>query len=374
MDTAHTVTVPVTALHLLENQIKTVKENLIRKQESLMQVGELEMVNFVWRLSTFYVQVISRQQYLINKQAEALAKYEAKHSKQSLKNGDPRVQGPASPAPDSGLDVDNVSNDSKDAVNHQDDGQEDSDSYITLSDSSLIVTDTEMVPTPSSSSSAMPRPVLREVYLNRDVSSRYGKQRPGTEHCERNVLIQNTSTFPENITPKTIGNPETNGFHKSPENVFQKSFRLFRESRASRSSIFKSKSEGNIKELIDEEPRPSLVQSLYRGFSSSMNFRYSEQHPPETNKPSSCFLSLGAEVNTLTRNQRSVSQLRRQDTQIKSLPSYLPPSQASLLSCFTAGSGNGLNKPVMSNHRNFMRPRDIKVVVSSIKLSRILTT
>ena len=41
MDTAHTVTVPVTALHLLENQIKTVKENLIRKQESLMQVGEL---------------------------------------------------------------------------------------------------------------------------------------------------------------------------------------------------------------------------------------------------------------------------------------------------------------------------------------------
>ena len=55
MDTAHTVTVPVTALHLLENQIKTVKENLIRKQESLMQVGELEMVNFVWRLSTFYV-------------------------------------------------------------------------------------------------------------------------------------------------------------------------------------------------------------------------------------------------------------------------------------------------------------------------------
>ena len=42
MDTAHTVTVPVTALHLLENQIKTVKENLIRKQESLMQVGELQ--------------------------------------------------------------------------------------------------------------------------------------------------------------------------------------------------------------------------------------------------------------------------------------------------------------------------------------------
>ena len=47
MDTAHTVTVPVTALHILENQIKTVKENLIRKQESLMQVGELEIVNFV---------------------------------------------------------------------------------------------------------------------------------------------------------------------------------------------------------------------------------------------------------------------------------------------------------------------------------------
>ena len=44
MDTAHTVTVPVTALHLLENQIKTVKENLIRKQESLMQVGELQGV------------------------------------------------------------------------------------------------------------------------------------------------------------------------------------------------------------------------------------------------------------------------------------------------------------------------------------------
>ena len=42
MDTAHTVTVPVTALHLLENQIKMVKENLIRKQESLMQVGELQ--------------------------------------------------------------------------------------------------------------------------------------------------------------------------------------------------------------------------------------------------------------------------------------------------------------------------------------------
>merc|ERR1711949_94070 len=118
-----------------------------------MQVGELEMVNFVWRLSTFYVKVISRQQYMINKQAEALAKYEAKHSKQSLNNGDThsRVQGRASPAPDSGLDVDNVSNDSKDPIHHQDDGQEDTDSYITLSDSSLIVTDTEMVPTSSSS-------------------------------------------------------------------------------------------------------------------------------------------------------------------------------------------------------------------------------
>ena len=55
MDTAHTVTVPVAALHILENQIKTVKENLIRKQESLMQVGKLEIVNFVWRLSAFCV-------------------------------------------------------------------------------------------------------------------------------------------------------------------------------------------------------------------------------------------------------------------------------------------------------------------------------
>ena len=328
---------------------------------------------------------------MIKQQAEELAKYQEVEPKSNINSRNKTLEFNLEKlnigsAHDSGLDVDLNSDDSKDVITDEFD-DDDTDSYITLSDSSVITT-AECEDFPSSNKIKNNRisvtskveklsfnPILMEVYENNQNDSNNKNDSLGgnssTElmnknHIEKNLFcVENENV----LSPKLIGNPELHQLPKTRRNVLQKSVRMFRKSKEHKSLIVKSKSEGNIKELIDKEPKPTLMQSLVRGF-SSMNFRYSEQKPLEAEKPTSCFLSLGAEVSSLNENQKTVSKLRKQELQPKSLQ-YLSDqeSPASLFSCFTLGT-----RPLMPNHRNVMRPRDIKVciIVSSRKINELI--
>ena len=153
--------------------------------------------------------------------------------------------------------------------------------------------------------------------------------------------------------------------------------RMLRKSKIPQDSFFKSKSEGNIKELVDNESKPSLLQSLYKGFTSSMNLKSAErkvQQQATANMEDSGFLSLRAEVAHLDDNQRMICRLSGGGTDSASLPPVITAPncsdgcEASLFSCFSAGS-----RPIMPNHRNVLRPRDIKEHISvSLSLSLML--
>ena len=230
---------------------------------------------------------------------------------------------------DSGLDVDVAA-----------DPGDDSDSYITMSDSSVL-TDNETI------SEKLCKPVMmREFYKNNATvfGPKYVKDE--RKQSEETNLFRSLSITSRD-EPKTIGDPETN----STKLFLRKSKQFFRYRKDS-SSIFKSKSEGNIKELVESEPRNTFMQSLYRGL-TSLNFKYSEKMP--NTESENTFLSLGSEVTTLNHNQENVSRMRKQEIpSMKSLPCLSQPE--SLLSCFALGG-----KQIKPNHRNVLRPRDIKV-------------
>ena len=269
--------------------------------------------------------MIKQQQCLINNQARALAKYE-KILNTDKRQSDAYLVSQCSPT-DSGLDVDVAA-----------DPGDDSDSYVTMSDSS-VMTDNE------GTSDKLCQPVMREFYENKATAFRTKYVKDERKQSEETKLFRSLSITSRD-EPKTIGDPEIN----SAKSLLRKSKKLLRKPRDS--SIFKSKSEGNIKELVEREPRSTFMQSLYRGF-SSLNFRYSEKMP--NTESENTFLSLGPEVTTLNHNQENVSRMRNQEIpSMKSLP-CLSQSE-SLLSCFALGG-----KQIKPNHRSVQRPRDIKV-------------
>ena len=271
--------------------------------------------------------MITHQQCLINEQARALAKHD------NVFNTDTRRPdthlADHSPA-DSGLEGDVAA-----------DPGEDSDSYVTMSDSS-VVTDIE------AASEKFCKPVMmREFYENNATTSGQRCVKEEGKQFDETELFRSLSITSRD-EPKTIGDPEIN----STRTFLRKSKQFFRKPRDSSSAIFKSKSEGNIKELVEREPRSTFMQSLYRGF-TSLNFRYSEKMP--NTESENTFLSLRPEVTTLNHNQENVSRMRKQEIpSMKSLP-CLSQSE-SLLSCFALGG-----KQIKPNHRSVQRPRDIKV-------------
>ena len=215
-----------------------------------------------------------------------------------------------------------------------------------MSDSS-VMTDNE------AGAGKLCRPVLMELYENNATASRPNYVKEERRQSGETILFRSLSITSRD-EPKTIGDPEINS--KPYKNLLRKTKPLFRIPKDS--FIFRSKSEGNIKELVDREPRSTLMQSLYRGF-SSLNFKHSEQKTPKTEMEYT-FLSLGPEVTTLNHNQEHVSRMRKQEIpSMKSLP-CLSQSQSdlqfSLLSCFASGG-----KQMKPNHRSVQRPRDIKV-------------
>lgn len=251
---------------------------------------------------------------------------------------------------DSGLDM--AGEDVRDTTEDCDE----TDSYITMSDTSSTSTESETVKNDCDVEVDEKEscPIFKDFYQNCEDSQDDGDVGP---HISSDIVV-----------PKTIGYPEMNEA-KSRKNILQKSVRLFsRRSKDQKSLMVKSKSEGNIKELIDKEPRQSLLQSLYRGF-SSMSFRCPEQKTDDItyHQENTGYLSLGAELFSLNENQMTVQKLKSREAQMQSLPFMAQPpeeGQTSIFSCFT----NVGTKPLMPNHRSVMRPRDIKVGIILYRL------
>ena len=235
---------------------------------------------------------------------------------------------------------------------------EDTDSYITLSDSSLLTSVCEDNDLNNDFKSGFGlNPLFMEVYENKSKEiSNVSDEKNSSPKLEarREKFVSTTNIVvprPENITQIIIGDPEAK--QNKRQSVLQKSVRMFKsKSRGYPGSFSKSKSEGNIKELVDNESKRSLLQSLYKGF-TSMNLKSLEKR---SHNLEAGFLSLREEVNHLDDNQRMICKLSQ-----ASLPPLPPASncsdgcQASLFSCFTAGS-----KPIMPNHKHVLRPRDVK--------------
>ena len=255
-------------------------------------------------------------------------------------------------------------------MKEEDKAGDDTDSYITLSDSSVItsINDYSDQNNDFKTDGVGHNPIFMEIYENKSKEITNVSDVKNSSHKlekRREKFVSTTNIVvprPENITQIIIGDPESKR-HKARQGVLQKSVRLFRKSKSTPDSFFKSKSEGNIKELVDNESKPSLLQSykgsllqIYKGF-TSLNLRSPDRRVPCMEAPG--FLSLREEVSNLDDNQRMICKLSQPGS--SSLPPVMSDSscaegfQSSLFSCFTAGS-----KPMMPNHRNVLRPRDIK--------------
>ena len=241
---------------------------------------------------------------------------------------------------DSGLDVGN------DVV--EDYAENDTDSYVTMSEeSSLIINDNDTLENVRDESGTEDDHLYMDFYQNNNQT---------TSLENSGETVGNTILGDDVVLPRIIGHP---GFNRNQrENILQKSARFFLNSKESKSFLVKSRSEGNIKELIDKDSKPSLFTSLYRGF-SSMSFRCPEQKQDDTDytSPANYPLSLGNEVSSLGEHQLTVQKLRNKETSPSVESDVRDGRHTSLFSCFSSNLGN---KAIMPNHRNFMRPRDVK--------------
>ena len=319
--------------------------------------------------------MIEKQQILINKQARTIEKYERSNQNSTDYRNSSSLH-------DSVLDISSdivkLGEEEVEEVetSHTNLGScDETDSYITLSDSSLITSttdDDQHLNNNFISQGLGLNPLFMEIYENKSKEITNGSDEKISSHKlldTREKFVSTTRIVPahprNNVTQIIIGDPEEKK-HKARESVLQKSMRMLRKSKIPQDSFFKSKSEGNIKELVDNESKPSLLQSLYKGFTSSMNLKSAERksRPAYTATEDSGFLSLRAEVAHLADNQRMICKFSG-GTGSASLPPVITEGgQGSLFSCFTAGS-----KPIMPNHRNVLRPRDIKEHISVSQLS-----
>ena len=340
--------------------------------------------------------MIEKQQILINKQARTIEKYERSNQlagKTSSRNSSDYRN--SSSLHDSVLDVSSdilKLGEESEVVKEEEEEEEgphknltscdETDSYITLSDSSLITSTTDDDHNLNFISHGVGlNPLFMEIYENKSKEITNGSDEKISSRkllTSREKFVSTTDIvlphpLNNNVTQIIIGNPEEKK-DKARESVLQKSMRMLRKSKIPQDSFFKSKSEGNIKELVDNESKPSLLQSLYKGFTSSRNLKSADRKANTCKTGDSGFLSLRAEVDHLADNQRMICRLSGGGTDSASLPPVITAPncsegcEASLFSCFSAGS-----RPIMPNHRNVLRPRDIKEHISvSLSLSLML--
>ena len=157
---------------------------------------------------------------------------------------------------------------------------------------------------------------------------------------------------PEKCIPK--GQIHTNVFRQSLKHI------KARKNTAYPSNLLRSKSEGNIHELIMKEEKPSLFKSIKRFVSrgnkskdsvgSSRGYDFYQSTP--------CLASMENEFE-IDRCKRSRTMC--EDDDVHSLPLFFKSKgealhqQTTLFSCFNSGT-----RPIMPNHKNVQRPRDVK--------------
>ena len=165
---------------------------------------------------------------------------------------------------------------------------------------------------------------------------------------------------------KTIGDPEKletpSKQGRDMPNVLQK----FKKPRGEHQGrLLKSKSEGNLSELVESEPKPSFFQSIYRGLMTRHKKQEQGMKAKSFYQSSPCLAYDENEIEmTEQRKTPFFQKPPYQEDQMKSLP-FLHESRGEslnsnffhqpLFSCF-----NTVSKPMMPNHKNVQRPRDVK--------------
>ena len=90
---------------------------------------------------------------------------------------------------------------------------------------------------------------------------------PLFEQSSPNMAKASIFLVPETLPLNLIGDPEHNIKRKEVKSVLQKSVRLFKRPRVNwQACLLKSKSEGNIKELVENDSKTTFFQSIYKSF------------------------------------------------------------------------------------------------------------
>ena len=157
------------------------------------------------------------------------------------------------------------------------------------------------------------------------------------------------------VPEKVIGNPEDMNINGQRLGVLQKSFRLFRRSKqVNEPRLWKSTSEGNLKETVNNEKKPSYFQTLRQGIKR----RSRKQESKLFYQSTPCLANIepgfetwkSADVPAYPYLEDMGSLPLFFKTEGETMYFYEPHS-------YNVSSGS---KPLMPNHKNVQRPRDVK--------------
>ena len=153
----------------------------------------------------------------------------------------------------------------------------------------------------------------------------------------------------EEIARKEIGDPQKY-LDTYKRRSFSKTIGIIQNShwKVESSLLFKSKSEGNLNELIDDEQKPSILKTIYRSLMRKQKYKVTK----ELHYSSPCLLNVGPRD-----TESNHVKMQKEEKILNSLPMMSPDSSTyhqPLFSCFNT------QKPTMPSHKNVLRPRDVK--------------
>ena len=170
---------------------------------------------------------------------------------------------------------------------------------------------------------------------------------------------------PELVYLKQIGDPEKienyGKVEQGGESIryIRKSVHIFRNPIVEHQArLLKSKSEGNLNELVEKEPKPSFLQSIYkRGLMTRSKKQEKDLRKGLFHQSSPCLVSTVSDIGMTEQAKETTFKKISccQEEQMQSLPLFCESRGESLNSyfiqqpiffCFTAGS-----RPIMPNHK-----------------------
>jgi hypothetical protein len=251
---------------------------------------------------------------------------------------------------------------------------ENSDSYVTMSDASFTDSDEEEDDQTKEeelqkSGSYGINPLFEQTSLNdpdlekTEISSPNSMEDPLSQQIATNTE-KATMDKPEIARLKQIGDPEKMENHRKvkqggeSKSVLQRSVRIFRKPRVEHQArLLKSKSEGNLNELLETEPKPSFFQSIYRGLMTRSKKQDVDLKRRPFYQSTPCLVSTGSdiEMTELTKAATLQGQSYNQEDQLQSFPLFHESRGESLhTNLFQQPL---FSKPIMPNHKTVQRPR-----------------